>query len=252
MADAKGSSNKKLQPIIIKRKKVMGHGHHGGSWKVAFADFMTAMMAFFLVMWLLGSDDETKAAVSNYFKNPSSAFRIESDKAMPPPGDKTGQGENVLNGADGALPDDLIEKPSRAFVVDAQAGREAGEVLEALMYERLYVDLVQFSIPEEALFEPGSQNKWSKSGHQLMNKVGKLLQKYRGDLEIRAAYPNSDAYDSQLNRAVSVGRYVTDNRWAPEERVKTGVVDRKRMPASAAVPNAETPRIQFTLSRVRS
>ncbi|WP_406564830.1 flagellar motor protein MotB [Marinobacter adhaerens] len=40
------------QPIIIKRKKVVAGGHHGGSWKVAFADFATAMMAFFLVLWL--------------------------------------------------------------------------------------------------------------------------------------------------------------------------------------------------------
>ncbi|MEP5198649.1 MAG: flagellar motor protein MotB, partial [Paracoccaceae bacterium] len=41
-------------PIIIKRKKVIAGGHHGGAWKVAYADFVTAMMAFFLLMWLLG------------------------------------------------------------------------------------------------------------------------------------------------------------------------------------------------------
>ena len=47
--------SKKLQPIIIKRIKKAGHGAHGGAWKIAYADFVTAMMAFFLLMWLLDS-----------------------------------------------------------------------------------------------------------------------------------------------------------------------------------------------------
>jgi len=59
------------QPIIIKRVKGGGHGsHHGGSWKVAFADFMTAMMAFFLVMWLVGQSDHVKQSVAGYFRDP--------------------------------------------------------------------------------------------------------------------------------------------------------------------------------------
>ncbi len=57
--------------IVIKRITVVAAGHHGGSWKVALADFMTALMAFFLVMWLLGQNDETKKAVSDYFSTPS-------------------------------------------------------------------------------------------------------------------------------------------------------------------------------------
>lgn len=59
-----------MQPIIIKKKKVHGHGHHGGSWKVAFADFMTAMMAFFLVMWLMvAASDPQKRAIAGYFND---------------------------------------------------------------------------------------------------------------------------------------------------------------------------------------
>ncbi len=57
--------------IVIVKKKVAGHGgHHGGSWKVAYADFVTAMMAFFMVMWILGMDDKTKSAIEGYFSNP--------------------------------------------------------------------------------------------------------------------------------------------------------------------------------------
>jgi chemotaxis protein MotB len=61
----------KKQTIVIKKIIVSGGGAHGGSWKVALADFMTALMAFFLVMWLVGQSEETKKAVSDYFSTPS-------------------------------------------------------------------------------------------------------------------------------------------------------------------------------------
>ena len=64
------AAEKKGQVIVIKKIFVQA-GHHGGSWKVALADFMTAMMAFFLVMWLLSQSAETKKAVSDYFSTPS-------------------------------------------------------------------------------------------------------------------------------------------------------------------------------------
>ena len=58
-------------PIIIKRKKVIAAGHHGGAWKVAYADFVTAMMAFFLLMWLLGATNEKqRKGIADYF-NPT-------------------------------------------------------------------------------------------------------------------------------------------------------------------------------------
>jgi chemotaxis protein MotB len=57
--------------IVIKKITISGGGGHGGAWKVAFADFMTALMAFFLCMWLLGLSPESKKAVSDYFSTPS-------------------------------------------------------------------------------------------------------------------------------------------------------------------------------------
>ncbi len=63
--------SKKLQPIIIKRVKRGGHAAHGGAWKIAYADFVTAMMAFFLLMWLLGSTTEgDKKGIADYFQAP--------------------------------------------------------------------------------------------------------------------------------------------------------------------------------------
>ncbi|HRD85088.1 MAG TPA: flagellar motor protein MotB [Rubrivivax sp.] len=62
---------KKLQPIIVKRIKKGGHAAHGGAWKIAYADFVTAMMAFFLLMWLLGSTTEgDKKGIADYFASP--------------------------------------------------------------------------------------------------------------------------------------------------------------------------------------
>jgi chemotaxis protein MotB len=63
--------SKKVQPIIIKRIKKSGHAAHGGAWKIAYADFVTAMMAFFLLMWLLGSTTEgDKKGIADYFNSP--------------------------------------------------------------------------------------------------------------------------------------------------------------------------------------
>ena len=62
---------KRLQPIIVKKVKKGGHAAHGGAWKIAYADFVTAMMAFFLLMWLLGSTSEgDKKGIADYFQSP--------------------------------------------------------------------------------------------------------------------------------------------------------------------------------------
>ena len=72
MAAAKPAGrDKSAAPIVIKRIKKAAHGHHGGVWKIAYADFVTAMMAFFLLMWVLGSTTTGDlAGISAYFQNP--------------------------------------------------------------------------------------------------------------------------------------------------------------------------------------
>lgn len=65
------AANEKKSTIVIKKITNAAAGGHGGSWKVAFADFMTAMMAFFLVMWLVNQSEEVKKSVSDYFSTPS-------------------------------------------------------------------------------------------------------------------------------------------------------------------------------------
>ena len=82
--------NAKEQPIII-IKKVSGHGgHHGGAWKVAYADFVTAMMALFMVLWLLNSSQETQKAIGGYFTDPEGNGKLIGS-------DMAGAGGDALN-----------------------------------------------------------------------------------------------------------------------------------------------------------
>src|ERR1700683_2815187 len=75
-------SSKPGAPIIIIRKKAAHHDdEHGGAWKVAYADFVTAMMALFIVLWLMGADEETKKAVSSFFNHPSGPGKLTGTAA---------------------------------------------------------------------------------------------------------------------------------------------------------------------------
>jgi len=86
-----------LRPIIVVKKKKGGGGHHGGAWKVAYADFVTAMMAFFMVMWLVASvSKEQRAALFEYFKNPSME-EGHSVKAAPGQAGPGGASTSVIN-----------------------------------------------------------------------------------------------------------------------------------------------------------
>jgi chemotaxis protein MotB len=75
-----------VQPVIVVKKKAGHAGHHGGAWKVAYADFVTAMMAFFLVMWLVNQSKPVKAAIGGYFRDPA-AFEASGGRGVLPGGD---------------------------------------------------------------------------------------------------------------------------------------------------------------------
>src|SRR6476646_10579430 len=80
----------KGQIIVIRRKRKAHTAHHGGAWKVAYADFVTAMMAFFMVMWLVNQDPSVKKAIAGYFRDPGAFPTQKSDGVLD--GAKTGVG----------------------------------------------------------------------------------------------------------------------------------------------------------------
>jgi chemotaxis protein MotB len=96
---------KNATPVIIARKrKKKKHAHHGGTWKIAYADFMTAMMAFFLVMWLLSqSTDMERELIADYFRMP-----LKPSMAN---GDKTSLSDSVIPGGG----DDIIKQQGEVF-----------------------------------------------------------------------------------------------------------------------------------------
>src|SRR5215469_5047548 len=67
--------------VVVKRKKKAGHGHHGGAWKVAYADFVPAPMALFIALWLMNADEDTKKAVGALFNNPTGPGKLTGTAA---------------------------------------------------------------------------------------------------------------------------------------------------------------------------
>ena len=123
------------QPIIIKRVKRIAGGHHGGAWKIAFADFATAMMAFFLVLWLLSTaTPEQKIAIAGYFKDPVGFSESGTPYIIDLGGSPTLAPENTLNPEVKSQP-----QPDKVTVdseqVEGMAEQVERERLELLLQE---------------------------------------------------------------------------------------------------------------------
>lgn len=120
--------------IIKKVKKVSGHGHHGGAWKVAYADFVTAMMAFFLLMWLLNATTEDqRKGIADYF-NPSIPVSTIS-----------GGGSDVLNGSS-VFSSDNLAKDGTGGEGQGEARDKAGPDDEGIKFEKFEHDSVLDSV----------------------------------------------------------------------------------------------------------
>jgi chemotaxis protein MotB len=115
---------KKLQPIIIKKVKKGGHAAHGGAWKIAYADFVTAMMAFFLLMWLLGSTTEgDKKGIADFFQSPLKVSMLG--------GSGSGDSSSVVRGGG----KDLTRETGQVKEGDS-AAKKASYTLRALKEEQ--------------------------------------------------------------------------------------------------------------------
>lgn len=122
-------AEKKLQPIIIKRVKKGGHAAHGGAWKIAYADFVTAMMAFFLMMWLLGSTAKGELqGISDYFSSPL--------KVAMAGGDGSGNSSSVIPGGG----NDLSKAHGQVRRSDADSEKARRQSIDTARAERAKQD----------------------------------------------------------------------------------------------------------------
>jgi len=149
---------KKLQPIIIKRIKKGGHAAHGGAWKIAYADFVTAMMAFFLLMWLLGSTtDGDKKGIADFFNSPLKVALLNG-------GSGSGDSSSVIKGGGqdltrthGQVRNGEVQADRRTINLQALKGEQRRA--EANMLEALKEQVGEALEPSGALAEYASQVK---------------------------------------------------------------------------------------------
>jgi len=116
------------QIVIIKKVKKAGHAHHGGSWKVAYADFVTAMMAFFMVMWIVGLDDQTRRAIEEYFSHAAGRQQGMASGASP-----LGMGPSPTSANDARLRFIVHTAEERSFQAAADRIRERVDSLEGTL-----------------------------------------------------------------------------------------------------------------------
>jgi chemotaxis protein MotB len=134
----------KGQPVIIvKRKGHGGHGHHGGAWKVAYADFVTAMMAFFLVMWLVGQSPQVKAAVAGYFRDPGVFETTRGGGVLP------GGAEGLRES--GVTPVNVPDNVQKARELLERAAENLRQALQKVPVLKALEDRIEITVTAEGL-----------------------------------------------------------------------------------------------------
>jgi len=159
------------QPIIIKKKIVHG-GHHGGAWKVAYADFVTAMMALFIVLWLMGSSEPVKKAVAGYFRDPSGK---SAEKGSAP----GGLGENIAVRKDDMKK--LKEKLEDAMKQSPELEKLKNQVQMTVTGEGLRIELLESEVG--TFFQSGSAQP-SGTGKDMLDMLAGELGKLQNRLLI--------------------------------------------------------------------
>ncbi|PYV57599.1 MAG: flagellar motor protein MotB [Acidobacteria bacterium] len=151
------------KPIIIIKKKGGHGGHHGGAWKVAYADFVTAMMALFIVLWLLNSSKKVQEAVGGYFKDPSGTAKKAGTN-------QAGSGQNfALTKDDMPKLKDELQKAVRKM---ADFEQFKNQVEMTITPEGLRIELLESEVG--TFFESGSP-KPSENGTKLLTMLSTEL-----------------------------------------------------------------------------
>lgn len=264
-----GQSN--AAPVIIKRKKIIsGGGHHGGAWKVAYADFVTAMMAFFMLMWLLGATTEKqRKGIADYF-NPTipinrtsgggdgafggdSIFTDETSArngtgqsaATPGEANKSGGVGGTAAGEDKAAQDDQLKRLQSQL--EGKGGESAtmqsllSHVVTKVTDEGLVIEI--FDTGSSPLFEEDSANP-TETLRAISGLLSDVLRHATNQIAVDGyvrAYPvmmvRNPTWDLSSSRA-QVVRQLMENGGMPTERIArvSGHADRKPMTADPTAP----------------
>jgi chemotaxis protein MotB len=160
------------RPIIIIKKKGGHAGHHGGAWKVAYADFVTAMMALFIVLWLLNSSKQVQDAVGGYFKDPTGTSKKVGS-------DMVGQGENFVLSKDNM--EALKEQLQKAIREVPNFDKLRNHIDMTVTNEGLRIELLESA--KGTFFDIGSP-ELNSDGRDLVIKLAQELGKLPNKLAI--------------------------------------------------------------------
>ena len=177
-----------VQPIIVK-KVIKGGGHHGGAWKVAYADFVTALMSLFIVLWLMGSSDQVKKAVAGYFKDPSGHSKENGSG-------QSGASENIGIGKDDM--GKLKEKLEAAIKQTPDVAKLKDQVLMTVTGEGLRIELLESAV--NTFFETGNAQPTS-TGQEMLGLLARQLGTLPNRLSVEghtdaAPYTSSNGYSN--------------------------------------------------------
>src|SRR5581483_6547792 len=177
-----------VQPIIVKKVNQRG-AHHGGAWKVAYADFVTAMMALFIVLWLMGASDQVKKAVAGYFKDPSGHGKDNGSG-------QSGASENIGIGKDdmGKLKDEL----EAAIKQTPNVAKLKDQVQMTVTGEGLRIELLESAV--STFFESGNAQP-TAPGQEMLELLAEQLGKLPNRLSVEghtdaAPYAWSNGYSN--------------------------------------------------------
>ena len=201
------SDEEKLAPIIVIKKKAGHAAHHGGAWKVAYADFVTAMMALFIVLWLLSSSEQVKKAVGGYFSDPSGSGK-QMGTSM------AGMGESISVSNDDM--EQLKSKLEQAMKELPKFENLKDQVQITITVEGLRVELMESA--KGTFFESGSAHP-SEIGRAILVGLAKEMGKMPNNILIEGhtdskPFSNGGAYTNwelSADRANSARRFMEDN-----------------------------------------
>ncbi len=227
-------------PIIVKKKKVQAAGHHGGSWKVAYADFVTAMMAFFMVMWIMGMSAETRSMVAGYFNDPFGFMKNEpqSQSPFPLPGSPAKKPGSSRGTADDKVSAEAIQlkEVEAEFKKAVQSDAELKELVEHVVIEMtdegLRIELVEAA---GAVFFETGKDVIRPIAMKLIAKISPILVRSKRHIVIEGhtdsaqyagmAYNN---WDLSSDRAKALRRALSFNQVPNRQFVAvTGYADTK-------------------------
>jgi chemotaxis protein MotB len=209
----------KSQPIIVVKKKAAHGGHHGGAWKVAYADFVTAMMSLFIVLWLMNSNEKIKQAVAGYFNDPKGTGALMGTTM-------TGTGETVSVAAADNMKK-LKEKLEQEIKAKKDLEKLSKQIEITITPEGLRIELLE---GKNGTFYQCGSARLSESGQELLGLLASELKTLPNSLHIEghtdAAPYSQDA--TYTNWELSADRANAARRLMQQDGVRADQVTQVR------------------------